>query len=131
MGFLLRWAGAFVLLSVFVNPTSWNYLQWARTSFADQMPLVLLAGLLLGLGLGLYGMATLRSIGLLGVVLIAGVLGLLLWLFHDWGWLGLTNSALNGWLALVGLSLIMGLGLSWSLIWQRVSGQASVDDIDN
>jgi hypothetical protein len=131
MGFLWRWLGAFGLTAAFFNPTEWNYVAWAKANFSSQMPFVLLVGLLLALGLGLYLMATLRSIGLLGIVLIAALFGLLLWLFYDWGWLGLTNSALNGWLALLGLSLIMGLGLSWSLIWQRASGQASVDEVDN
>lgn len=131
MGFLWRWLGAFGLTAAFLNPTQWNYVDWARANFSNQMPFVLLVGLILLLGLGLYVMATMRSIGLLGIVLIGAVLGLLVWLFIDWGWLGLGNSALNGWLAILGLSLIMGLGLSWSLIWQRASGQASVDEVDN
>lgn len=63
MGFVLRWAMAFGLLSATFNPTRWNYVTWARTGFGDQMPLTVLLGLLLLVGYIIYLRATLRSIG--------------------------------------------------------------------
>jgi Family of unknown function (DUF6524) len=130
MAILIRWLGAFVLLALTYNPTPWNYVDWARANFAAQMPLTLLAGLVLALGYLIYVTATLRSMGLLGVLLIAALFGLLLWLLIDWGILGLGNSAVDTWLAILALSLILGVGLSWSILWQRMSGQASVDEVE-
>jgi hypothetical protein len=130
MGILLRWLGAFALLAATFNPTPWNYVTWVRANWANQMPLALFLGLLLAVGFMIYIAATLRSIGPFGVILIAAIFGAGLWVLIDWGILSLANPTLNTWLGLVALSLILGIGLSWSLLRQRLSGQASVDEID-
>ncbi len=130
MGILLRWLGAFVLLAVTFNPTPWNYVRWVQVNWADQMPLAVFLGLLLAVAFMVYVVATLRSIGALGVIVIAAIFGAGLWVMIDWGLLSLDNSAFNTWLALIALSLILGIGLSWSILRQRLSGQASVDEIE-
>lgn len=130
MGILLRWLGALVLVVATFNPTPWNYVRWVEANWATQTPLALLLGLLLGVAMAVYVVATMRSIGALGVILIAAILGAGLWVLIDWGVLSLTNSSLNTWLALLGLSVILGIGLSWSIIRQRLSGQSSVDEIE-
>jgi hypothetical protein len=130
MGILFRWLGAFVLLAVTFNPTPWNYVRWVQANWADQMPLAVFLGLLLAVAFMVYVVATLRSIGALGVMVIAAIFGAGLWVMIDWGMLSLDNSAFNTWLALIALSLILGIGLSWSILRQRLSGQASVDEIE-
>ncbi len=131
MGILLRWLGAFVLLAATYNPTQWNYVAWVQANWATQMPLSVFLGLLLAVGFLIYIVATLRSIGAFGVILIAAIFGAGLWVLIDWGVLSLTNSALNMWLGLLALSLILGMGLSWSILRQRLSGQATVDEVEN
>lgn len=131
MGILLRWLGAFVLLAATYNPTQWNYVAWVQANWATQMPLSVFLGLLLAVGFLIYIVATLRSIGAFGVMLIAAIFGAGLWVLIDWGVLSLTNSALNMWLGLLALSLILGMGLSWSILRQRLSGQATVDEVEN
>lgn len=130
MGILLRWLGAFVLLSATFNPTRWNYVHWVRTHWPEQMPLAVFLGLILAVGYMVYVVATLRSIGAFGVVLIAAIFGAGLWVLIDWGVLSLTNPSFNLWLGILVLSLILGIGLSWSILRQRLSGQASVDEIE-
>jgi hypothetical protein len=130
MGIFLRWLGAFALLAATFNPTEWNYLRWVGANWSSQMPLAVFLGLILGVGFLIYIVATLRSIGAFGVVLIAAVFGAGLWVLIDWGVLALNNSSLNIWLALLALSLILGLGLSWSILRQRLSGQATVDEVE-
>ncbi|MCY1126916.1 DUF6524 family protein [Frigidibacter sp. RF13] len=130
MGIILRWLGAFVLLSATFNPTDINYVRWAEANYAGQFPLVLFLGLLLAVGYMIYVVATLRSIGAFGIVLIAAIFGSALWVLIDWGVLTLQNQSLNMWLAILALSLILGAGLSWSILRQRLSGQASVDEIE-
>ena len=129
MGILLRWLGAFFLLAAIFNPTRWNYVTWARSSWSDQMPLIVFAGLILAVLAMVYLVATLRSIGILGAVIIAAIFAAGLWVLTDWGLLGLGNSALNVWLGILALSLILGVGMSWSILRQRLSGQASEDEI--
>ena len=129
MGILLRWLGAFFLLAAIFNPTRWNYVTWARGSWSEQMPLIVFAGLILAVLAMVYLVATLRSIGILGAVIIAAIFAAGLWVLTDWGLLGLGNSALNVWLGILALSLILGVGMFWSILRQRLSGQASVDEI--
>lgn len=130
MGIILRWLGAFLLLSATLNPTKVNYVRWAEANYAGQLPLVLFLGLLLAVGYMIYVVATLRSIGAFGIVLIAAIFGSALWVLIDWGVLTLQNQSLNMWLAILALSIILGAGLSWSILRQRLSGQTSVDEIE-
>lgn len=130
MGILLRLAGAFALLSATFNPTRFNYIRWAEANYTAQLPLTVLLGLLLAVGYMVYIVATLRSIGAFGIVLIAAIFGATIWVLIDWGVLTLANPSLNLWLGIVALSLILGVGLSWSILRQRLSGQATVDEVD-
>ncbi len=131
MGILLRFLGAFGLLAATYNPTQWNYIRWVDANWPAQMPLAIFLGLLLAVGFLIYVMSTMRAIGTLGVMMIAAILGAGLWVLTDWGVLSLENRNLNTWLGLIGLAVIMGLGLSWSIIRQRLSGQATVDEVQD
>ena len=129
MGILIRILGAFVLLSATYNPTQWNFVRWAQTGWATQMPLTILLGLLLAVGYLVYIGATLRSIGAFGIVLVAAIVGALVWVLIDYQVLTLQNPSLNLWLGIFALSVVLGIGLSWSIIRQRISGQATVDEV--
>lgn len=130
MGFVLRWVVAFLLLALTFNPTDWNFTRWAAASWQEQMPLVVFAGLVLFTGYVIYLRATLRSIGGLGMMLVAALFAALIWVLIDWGVLSLENRSLNVWLGLFVLSLILGVGLSWSIVRRDLSGQADMDDVD-
>ena len=130
MGFALRWLVAFVLLAATFNPTEWNYVRWASTHFNDQMPLAVLLGLLLLVGYIIYLRATLRSIGAFGMGLVLAIVAALLWVLYDFGWLSLENQSFNTWLGLLALSLVLGIGLNWSHVRRKLSGQADMDDVD-
>ena len=127
---LLRWAFAFVLVAATFNPTRWNFVKWAGANFDTQLPVIVLLGLLLLIGYIIYLRATLRSIGAIGMALVAAVFGALIWVLIDWGVLTLENAALNQWLGILILSFVLGIGLSWSLVRRSLSGQADVDDVD-
>jgi hypothetical protein len=130
MGILVRWFGAFALLAASYNPTPWNFFRWAEANYKAQLPLTVLLGLLLAVAFLIYLAATLRSLGPLGMMLVAAVFGAVIWVLVDWGILSTQNSALNIWLGILALSLVLGIGLSWSILWQRLSGQATVDEVD-
>jgi hypothetical protein len=92
--------------------------------------LMVLAGLLLLIGYIIYLRATLRSIGGFGMMLVLSLVGALLWVLYDFGVLSLDNTGLNVWLGLLALSLVLGVGLSWSHVRRALSGQADMDDVD-
>lgn len=130
MGFLLRWAFAFLLLAATFNPTQYNYIDWLRSYGNQNMSIAVLAGLILCVGYIIYLRATLRSIGAFGMLLVLAVVGASLWVLYDLGILTLDNPSMNLWLGLVALSLVLGVGLSWSHVRRALSGQSDMDDVD-
>ncbi len=130
MGFLIRWVCALVLLAATYNPTDYNYTRWVMTGWEEQLPLKVLGGLVLLIGYIIYLRATVRSIGIFGMILILAVAATLVWVAFDFGWLDLSDPSFNTWLGLVVLSIVLAIGLSWSIVRRRISGQADVDDID-
>jgi Na+/alanine symporter len=131
MGLILRWVFAFLLVALTYNPTQWNYVRWSLANSTEQLPLVVLFGLLLLVGYVIYLRATLRSIGAFGMVLVLAVFGALVWVLYDYGLLSLENSGALVWLGIIALSSVLGIGLSWSFIRRALSGQLDVDDADN
>lgn len=129
-GFIVRWALAFILLAATFNPTQYNFIVWAQNNWDAQMPLTVLFALLLLVGYIIYLRATLRSIGAFGMGLILAIAAALAWVLVDYGFLNFDNPTQNLWLGLVALSLVLGIGLSWSHVRRRLSGQSDMDDVD-
>ena len=130
MGFVIRWVFAFLLLVATYNPTQWNYIRWSMANYETQLSLTVLFGLILFVGYIIYLRATLRSIGVFGMLLILAVVGTILWVLFDQGVISLDNPSVNTWIGIAALSVVLAVGLSWSIVRRKLSGQADVDDID-
>ena len=130
MGFLIRWVFAFVLLAATYNPTQWNFTSWSTANYETNLSMTVLFGLVLLVGYIIYLRATLRSIGIFGMVLILAVVATLLWVLFDQGMINLDNPTVNTWIAIVALSVVLAVGLSWSIVRRRLTGQADMDDVD-
>jgi hypothetical protein len=55
------------------------------------------------------------------------VLGSLVWVLEDYGILDPDRPSLLSWISLIIIGIILGIGLSWSLLRTRVTGQVEVD----
>jgi hypothetical protein len=130
MGFFIRWFFAVLLLAATYNPSFTNYATWVRENLATEPALAALFGLLLVAGYLIFLRATLSSIGIVGIILILAILGAMLWLLFSAGILQFGNPVLNGWIVILALSLILAIGMYWSVIWRRMSGQVDVDEVD-
>jgi hypothetical protein len=64
------------------------------------------------------------------MMLILAVVAAALWVLYDFGVLRLNDPSANVWLALIALSLVLGIGLSWSHVRRSLSGQSDMDDVD-
>lgn len=62
--------------------------------------------------------------------LVMALAAALLWVLYDYGILRLDNPSVNVWLGILALSLVLGIGLSWSHVRRKLSGQADMDDVD-
>jgi len=129
IGFSLRCLVALVLVLLTYNPTeTLSYYHWAQTG-EFLTPEKVLAGLILLVGYIVLFRATMRSIGVAGAVLIAAVLAALIWLLVRWGVLTMDATVLE-WVVLIAIGLVLGIGVSWSLVRRRITGQVDVDDIE-
>jgi len=130
-GVLLRFGFALLLVLLTFNPTGYSYAHWLSHVFPQVTPPVVLAGLVLLAGWIVFVRATMRSLGVGGVMLALLVAAALIWLFVWWGWIELKNSGVMTWIGLVIASIVLAIGMSWSHIRRRLSGQADVDEIES
>ncbi len=128
-GFLLRWLFAFILVVVTFNPTGYSLYHWIWPLSDAQLPLKILLVILLASAYLFYITSTVKSLGLLGIILVFAFCGTLIWLFVDQGWLDLQNSGILAWIMIFIISVVLGLGISWSHIKKRITGQFDTDDI--
>jgi len=128
--FFVRWIFALVLVLATFNPTGYSYFHWVAGLDGGNLPLKVLAGIVLAIGYVIYLRATFRSIGPIGMALAAALFGAILWVGIDYGILSLENPSALAWVVLVILATVLAIGISWSHVRRRVSGQADVDDID-
>jgi hypothetical protein len=130
-GFVGRWVFALALVLGTYNPTDYSYISWITTAGVTFGPVVALVGVALLIGWIIYLRATFKSMGWFGIVLGAAFFGCIIWLLVDVGWLSLESTNAFAWVVLVLLSLILAVGMSWSHIRRRLTGQFDVDDQDD
>ncbi|HSR55911.1 MAG TPA: DUF6524 family protein [Alphaproteobacteria bacterium] len=128
--FMLRWLIALILVFATFNPTDYSYYQWVVTGGDQQMALEALVGVVLAILYVIFLRATFRSIGPIGIVLAAALMGALIWVTIDFGWLDLKQPTVATWVLLFVFATILAVGLSWSHIRRRITGQADIDDVD-
>ena len=132
--FLVRFLFAVVLVFASYNPEEVSYFHWALqplltdiTSFGALQGFV---GIVLLIGWILFIRATLRALGPVGIVLALGFFGALIWLIVDWGLIPTDSIRVVTYLVEVVLCSILALGMSWSHIHRRLTGQVDTDGID-
>jgi Family of unknown function (DUF6524) len=130
-GLLVRFLLALALVLATFNPTGISYLHW----FFDEFPAITALKVVVGIGLLIawivFVRATMQAIGIVGVTLMALFFVALIWLFVSWGWIDIARSQRAfTWVVLVIVSLVLTAGVSWAHIRRRLSGQATVDEIE-
>ena len=128
--FGLRLIFAFLLVFLSYNPSGYSYFHWFYETVNNIKPLLVISGLLLLIGWGIYLRATFRSLGAIGIILALALFASFIWLFYDLGWIKTENVGVMTWLSLIVLALLLAVGMSWSHIRRRLSGQIDTDDVD-
>lgn len=126
MTLLVRFVMALALVLGTWNPSGYSYVDWLSQILPDITAPVAFTGIVLLIGWVMFLHATLVSLGLLGIVLAAAFFGTLAWLLMDQGWLSSVNHVMT-WLALILTAAVLTVGMSWSHLWRRLSGQVDVD----
>lgn len=130
-GIGIRFLFALLLVMTTYNPTGYSYVGWVQTMLPKIGPLMVLSGIGLLIGWVIFIRATLRSLGPIGLLLSSSLFACIIWLLVDRQILDIKNLPTLSWIILFAVSIILALGMSWSLVRRRMSGQVDIDDVDN
>jgi FtsH-binding integral membrane protein len=130
LSFVWRFIGALLLVLVTYNPTEYSYYHWVRVAVAEGTlgPEHFFVGALVVIGWTILVVATKSSLGSVGIILGAALIGTAVWFMVDLGILRANSFVSITWIALVCLAGLLSIGLSWSHIWRRMTGQVDVTD---
>ena len=129
-GFILRLLFALALVLATYNPTDYSFYAWVREAMANGSlgAIHVFVGVLLIIGWTIYGAASYRSLGPLGLALGVAFFATLVWLLIDFEILKLESAQTVTWVVLICLSGLLAIGVSWSHVWRRMTGQLEVDE---
>jgi hypothetical protein len=129
-GLLLRFLVGLVLVFASYNPEKWSYWHWALANLPDFSVLKAFVGVVLLIGWTIYLRATVRSLGPFGLILAIAFFGTLIWLLVDTGILPADSVRAVTYIVLVIISGVLAVGVSWSHLRRRITGQIDVDEIE-
>ena len=119
--FLIRYLFAALLILATFNPSGFSWVHWLSSDSSLVYKVAL--GVVLVIGWAIYLRATWYSLGPVGTVLAAAFFGVLIWLLIEWGLVSLENTSITIWLVEFVLCGILAIGMSWSHVRRRMSGQ--------
>ena len=131
-GVLARIVAAGALVFATFNPFGYSWFHWVVLPMIQQKrvfldPFKVLAGILLAALWVFFLRASQRSIGTLGAFFTFAAFGVLIWMLSYLHIFTPSSSRSIALLVLLAVTLVLGIGTSWSLIRQRATGQVEVD----
>ncbi len=134
-GFLFRLLFALGLVYATYNPEGYSYFHWIQaslnhteTGLLGSNALKFVVGILLLGGWLLYLNATRDSLGIFGVCLLLAFCFGLVWLLADMGLFEPANIRIIVHLTEIVVAFILAVGMSWSHIHRRLTGQIDIDE---
>ena len=128
VSFLIRYLLSLILVFVTYNPTPYCWVQWLNSDVA--MVYKVATGIVLLIGWVMYLRATWNSLGPFGTILAAALFAVMIWMLIEWGVLALDNTSVVVWAVEFILAGVLAVGMSWSHIRRKVSGQYDTDEIE-
>ena len=126
--FLMRLVFAIALVFITYNPSGYSWVGYLQSD----VPMVYLAasGIILLIGWVMFLRATWNSLGPIGTVLAIAFFGIIIWLFVEWGFFSLEDSTVIQWVVEIIVAAVLAVGMSWSHVRRRISGQYDTDEIE-
>jgi hypothetical protein len=135
--FFIRFMAALALVLATYSPLDkLSYYRWVIEpllkssedgSFSAAKALV---GLVVLIGWVVFLRATHRSLGAIGLFLALAFFAIVIWLLIEQGWIAIDSTGVLTWLVLIAVAGVMAVGMSWSHVRRRMSGQLDTDDAD-
>jgi hypothetical protein len=138
-GFTTRLAVALVLVYATFNPWGWSYVHWLLGTIGSDDPASLLAspaakfvaGVVLAIGWIVYANAARSSLGGVGISLVIALCAGVIWLLVDQEVVTARSVPMLTHLGLLVVALVLAIGLSWSHVRRRLTGQVDTDEVDD
>ena len=128
--FITRFIFAIIVVFLTYNPESRSYYHWIEGELPEFSVLKAFAGVALLICWVVLLRATIGSLGLLGIVLATAFFGLLTWLIIDKLKLDTDSTRLITYIIEVMLASVLSIGVSWSHVRRRLTGQIDTDEVD-
>lgn len=136
---LARVAAALALVYLTYNPEGFSFFHWVLQPKAGETglgaylsgftPVKALAGLALVTAWAIFLQATRRSLGVGGALLVMALFGCTIWAMIYYGAISPTSSRAVAHLVLLALGVVLAIGVSWSHITHRLTGQQDTDRV--
>lgn len=127
----LRLLAALLLVFATYNAEGVSYYHWAlqplRESAGSFNALKFLAGILLVVGWVVMLQAARRSIGILGAAMVIAVCGGVIWLLIDYNVVSAHSARGITRVVLIAVAVVLAVGMSWSHVNRRITGQSDTD----
>jgi len=123
----MRIVFALALVLLTFNPSGWSFYHWLVKPDAASMAVKAFAGIGLLIGWIVCVRTAATALGLLGSVLLTALMAAAVWMLIDFNVITTPGRTTLTWIGLVIAGAVLGLGLSWSLIRARVTGQIEAD----
>jgi hypothetical protein len=136
-GVAARFATALVLVYATYNPEGWSYFHWlthpgthSSASWLQTPALKFMVGIGLAIGWVIFLGAARRSLGAVGVVLVAALCAGVVWLLVSWEVVSASSVRGLTHISLIVIAIVLGVGLSWSHVSRKLTGQVDADVVD-
>ena len=127
--FVTRWLAAMFLVLATYNPSGYSYYHWVSELDIGNWILKLLVAVVLAILYATFGLATRRSLGRLGIAGWLVFFAVVTWMMIDFGLIRIAGSGTVVTIVLVDLANLLAIGLSWSYVRARLSGQADTNNV--
>ena len=128
--FIIRFIFATVVVFASYNPEGASYFHWIKEEFPTFTVYKGFVGVILVIGWIILIRATIGSLGAIGIILATAFFGLLIWLIFDVFNLPTDSVRVVTYIIQVMIVCVLSIGVSWSHIRRRLSGQVDTDEIE-
>ncbi|MGQ0766530.1 MAG: DUF6524 family protein [Gemmatimonadota bacterium] len=128
--FFVRLFASLTLVFATYNAEGYSYYHWALAPLASGGgfdALSFLAGIILVVAWVVFIQAARRSIGVAGAILVTAVCAGVIWMLIDYNVVSATSSKGVTRVVLFAISFILAVGMSWSHVSRRITGQSDTD----
>jgi hypothetical protein len=128
--FIIRFVFAVIVVFATYNPEGVSYFHWVYQELPAFSILKAFVGVVMVIGWVILIRATMGSLGYIGILLAAAFFGLAIWLILDVFGLSTDDIRVISYIIEIMLASVLSIGVSWSHVRRRISGQVDTDEVE-